>query len=960
MNHHSAFTLVNETKHPTLDQTLLEFKHNTTGARHIHIQSDDAENTFMVVLKTIPEDESGVAHILEHITLCGSERYPVRDPFFMMLRRSLNTYMNASTANDHTSYYYASQNKKDFFNLMQVYCDAVFFPLLHPLDFAQEGHRKAFKADDKLEYRGVVYNEMKGATSDLSSQLWQRMNTLLYPDTTYRYNSGGEPKDIPELTYEGMKAFHAKFYHPSNALFCTAGDIALSELQTGMNDWVLSKFDEAKPVAKVPLQKKLNHQQIRTESFPAHGQTEPKAHHLRAWLLGEATNVDEWIMAKVMSYLLAGDSAAPIMHYLETTDLGACPSSLTGLHAYFQQMSFVVGVEQSKVDTQKDWVQALDQCLEQVVKTGFTHERIMAVFDQFELQLKDRSPTTPHGIQLLSRCVLPALHQKPIEDYLFLDEALLRCKRKLEDPTVIARWIKDWLLDNTHQVILTAIPEGALIEENTEAVELKLAEALGQLTEAARAQLIQNEAALIERQQEAEDVNVLPSLTLADLVYKDKLIEPVARSNDQMKLALFNAPTQGIAFQSMLFGLPKMTIKDWPLVTILADLLGGVGVKGSDYLTHEQKQTRYTGGVGVDLWLNELNQEVHAYLQLETKSLNRHFDQARDILHEIWTSSEFHDKARLKDLVAQSASDGLESIAYHGHRLAMSAAWAQVNALGFMKNQIAGLPQFAYLAQLAKSLKNEANLNKFSVDMATWFDKIAKGEYGATGFLVGDDITEDALANYVAQWQSSGQPVPQTIESFAQKPVLWLCDVQVNYCAKSYVAENIKHPRSAAFAVLSQVLTNGYLHRVIREQGGAYGGGAIYRPASGEFSFYSYRDPQIESTLQAFDASIAWVLENKWDAHLFDEAIISLVGQLDRPETPIGGPKRTFMNECAGFDESDRIAYRQQLLSLQREDVLAVAKAYLLEAQIIGQAVIAPKGQKVSENLDGFEVNTID
>lgn len=955
MTHHNAFELVKETKHPTLDQSLLEFKHVKTGARHIHIQSDDSENTFMVVLKTIPEDESGVAHILEHITLCGSEKYPVRDPFFMMLRRSLNTYMNASTANDHTSYYFASQNKKDFFNLMQVYCDAVFFPLLHPLDFAQEGHRQALKSEDTLEYRGVVYNEMKGATSDLTSQLWQRMNTLLYPNTTYRFNSGGEPKDIPKLSYEGMKGFHEKFYHPSNALFCTAGNIALSELQTGMNDWVLSKFNDQQPINSVPLQTQLPHKQLNTESFPAHGQGEHKAHHLRAWLLAEATDVDEWLLAKVMSYLLAGDSAAPVMHFLETTTLGACPSSLTGLHAYFQQMSFVVGIEQTDQDTQDKWVEQVDHLMKKVQAEGFAPERIMAVFDQFELQLKDRSPSTPHGIQLLSRCVLPALHHKPIESYLFLDEALEKCKKRLQDPKTITEWIQAWLIENTHQVILTAIPEGDLISQNQKEVETQLETALADLTHEAKEALKKKEQALEQRQQSPQDIDVLPALTLSDLVAKEKNIQPDAVSQDEKNIALYCAATHGISYQCMLFGLPQLNSKDWSMLTIIADLMGGVGVEGNDYLEHEKKQTRYTGGVGVDLCVNELKDGIHAYFQLETKSLNRHFNEAQNILHEIWKTSVFNDLERVKDLIAQASSDSQESIAYHGHRLAMSASWAQVNELGFIKNQISGLPQYLYLSTLTKELKDPKKLEQFGKQVNEWYPKISKAQSGATGLLVGDVLDQKTLSDYTAQWQVSGQSLPQVIEPHGKNPVMWRCDVQVNYCAKSYMTETIRHEQSAAFAVLSQVLTNGFLHRVIREQGGAYGGGAVYKPLSGEFSFYSYRDPNVEKTFKAFEEAMHWVIKNDWDAHLFDEAIISLVGQLDRPETPIGGPKRVFMNAYAGFSEDDRSTYRQKLLKVKRDEIIHVAKAYFSNAQHCGLSLIAPKGQESISEID-FEI----
>ena len=231
----SSFTWVRSESIASLNIEIQEYRHNKTGAQHFHIAADDNNNVFLVALRTVPQDSTGVAHILEHTTLCGSERYPVRDPFFMMTRRSLNTFMNAFTSSDWTAYPFASQNSKDFGNLLQVYMDAVFFPTLDELDFAQEGHRVEFaeegNPDSELVYKGVVYNEMKGAMSSPSRSLWQELTSQLFPSVTYHYNSGGEPENIPELSYEELKAFHHNHYHPSNAIFMTFGDIEAAEHQ---------------------------------------------------------------------------------------------------------------------------------------------------------------------------------------------------------------------------------------------------------------------------------------------------------------------------------------------------------------------------------------------------------------------------------------------------------------------------------------------------------------------------------------------------------------------------------------------------------------------------------------------------------------------------------------------------------------------------------------------------------
>ena len=234
-NTHSAFELLRTESVPSLKVIYEEYRHRETGAQHIHLASDNSENVFLVALRTVPMDSTGVAHILEHTALCGSEKYPVRDPFFMMIRRSLNTFMNAFTSSDWTAYPFASQNKKDFNNLLDVYLDAVFFARLDPLDFAQEGHRMEFAdpndSSTELTFKGVVFNEMKGAMSSINSVLWQTMSKYLYPTSTYHYNSGGDPENIPDLTYEQFIEFYKTHYHPSNAIFLTFGDIPAAEHQ---------------------------------------------------------------------------------------------------------------------------------------------------------------------------------------------------------------------------------------------------------------------------------------------------------------------------------------------------------------------------------------------------------------------------------------------------------------------------------------------------------------------------------------------------------------------------------------------------------------------------------------------------------------------------------------------------------------------------------------------------------
>ena len=346
---HSAFEFKNAHFIETLNLTVEHYQHNVTGAAHYHLATDDPQNVFLVALRTVPMDSTGVAHILEHTTLCGSEKYPVRDPFFMMIRRSLNTFMNAFTSSDWTAYPFATENRKDFQNLLQVYMDAVFFPELNELDFSQEGHRFEFEEmtnpDSDLTYKGVVFNEMKGAMSSPVSTLWQTLTSELYPTNTYHYNSGGEPEDIPDLTYQQLLDFHKYHYHPSNAVFMTYGDISAFEHQTQFEELGLERFKGTVPQVHVDLEQRYTEPKVIEKSYALdEDDTANKTHIVMAWLLGQNQDPLNVLRGHLLSAVLLDNSASPLRKALEDTKLATAPSPLLGFEESNKEMAFVLRV----------------------------------------------------------------------------------------------------------------------------------------------------------------------------------------------------------------------------------------------------------------------------------------------------------------------------------------------------------------------------------------------------------------------------------------------------------------------------------------------------------------------------------------------------------------------------------------------------------------------------------------
>ena len=409
---HPAFEQLRSHRIDTLNLTVEEYRHRKTGARHLHMAADNDENVFFVALRTFPMDSTGVAHILEHTALCGSEKYPVRDPFFMMIRRSLNTFMNAFTSSDWTAYPFASKNRKDFDNLLSVYLDSVFFSKLDEMDFSQEGHRLEFETPDDPEtplvYRGVVYNEMKGAMSAPTSQLWQNLSSYLFPTTTYHYNSGGEPDHIVDLSYDELIRFYRHHYHPSNALFATYGNIPAHEHHERFEELALSRFDHQHVELPVRDEKRM-FAPLNVEQGYAIGEDESadnKTHIVMGWLLGHSFDLQQNLEAHLLANVLLENSASPLMRALETSEIGQSPSPLCGLEDSNREMTFVCGIEGSEPGRDGELEQLIEKVLSDVAEQGVSQERLEAILHQLELHQREiAGDQFPYGLQLIMSAI---------------------------------------------------------------------------------------------------------------------------------------------------------------------------------------------------------------------------------------------------------------------------------------------------------------------------------------------------------------------------------------------------------------------------------------------------------------------------------------------------------------------------------------------------------------------------
>ena len=954
-----AFELISSTPVDSLNIAIQHYQHKKTGAVHYHIASEHDEKVFLVAVRTMPHDSTGVAHILEHTALCGSEKFPVRDPFFMMTRRSLNTFMNAMTSSDWTAYPFASQNDKDFDNLLDVYLDAVFFARLHELDFAQEGHRVELKDPEDpqspLEFKGVVFNEMKGAMSSPVSQLWQGISGALFPTTTYHYNSGGEPEAITDLTYEELKAFYKTHYHPSNAMIMTFGDLDVAELQQKMDQQALSRFEKQDKVWRVEPEQRFSEPQAVESTYGVDSDDlTGKTHHLVGWLLGDSVDLDAQLEAHLVSDVLLDNSASPLRHALESTDLGATPSPLCGLEDSNREMSFMCGVEGSDPEHAAAVEQLILDVLTTVAEEGVPQAMVEASLHQLELHQREiGGDSYPYGLQLIMNALPAATHHGDPVALLNLDPALARLREKASQPGFMQNAVQRLLLNNSHRVRYTLKPDADLNAQKAAREQAVLAEKRAAMTsqelDAVKAQALALEA----RQAAEDDPDLLPQVTLADVTPEMSYTAPTAEYDDGLPTTEYVTGTNGIVYQQLLLDLPALTPEQMTWLPFFTQCWTEVGAAGNDYLAQQQRQTAVLGSlssyVSIKGAIEDCNR-MSGYLVMTGKALGGQAQNFSEIIKETWQAADFKEEDRIKDLLGQAKARKEQGITGGGHSLAMSLAAAPLNRSAALQNELGGLPQAARLKARAAQIKAEG-VGALCQSLDAIFDAVHTAPDSA--LLVHDEASAaqhlSALKN---TWQQGSVVTGGQIDvTKSAADTYWMVDSQVNFCAWALPTVTMSHADAPALAVLGGVLRNGFLHTAIREKGGAYGAGATQDSSLACFKFYSYRDPRVEGTFSDFTDSIDWVLNKPVGDDLVEQAVLGIIGGLDRPGSPAGEAKQNFHLDKSGRSRELRQQSRDRLLTVTWADVQRVAETYL-KGHDGSRAVVAPRGTaSVAEKL---------
>lgn len=912
----------------------IELLHPSSGARLMKISNEDEENLFSVAFRTPPDDDTGLPHILEHSVLCGSKKYPVKHPFIEMVKMSMATFINAMTGSDITLYPVASNVKKDFYNLAEVYWDAAFHPKLSEETFKQEGHHLEFsKKNDPssdLIVKGIVYNEMKGGYSSPEYRIRFFSEKALFPDTPYGLSSGGDPDSMPELTFSHFKGFYDRLYHPSNAYIFLYGNIPLEE-QLSFLSPRLDSYTAQDPQSAIPRQPRFEQSKSVSESYPIGPNEKPdsKTFLNLAWLVGDGTDVREVLAFSILDHLLLGTSAAPLKKALVDSRLGE-DVSMCGFSGYGFESTFRVGLKGSEADRQGDFERLVMDVLSEWADKPFPDDRVQAGFHQMAYPFLEISSMFP--LHTCFKTYASWLHDADPLDYLRAEEHIAALKKDYQaDPMIFSKLIRERLLDNPHRVSIVLTPDsGWQARKDAEFAE-KMADLKKSLTEEERSSLVK-EADELEQLQNTpntpEALATLPQLTVSDLPSKPKhiptTVEELGGGIDVLRNDVF---ANGVNYFHLAINLEGLDPELYPYLPLYASCVQKMGAAGMDYAQMAERVAACTGGVGFGTECGSHAVDPDLLMRrarFSFKTQDDKIDDALSVVRDKLFELDFSDDKRFREVLVQEKASYRSRIAHMGRELATRHAARGINAVGNVNELLSGLPQVRLIQKLADEydqcrdatvsklerirgfLHQRERLTASFTGTASVYDKVTKTLSDWAGQMRTAGITDNALP-----FKSWNEPRREGLAA----------PMQVAYCALMLPAPHLSHPDAAPLTVGSLLLSRGYMWEEIRIKGGAYGAGTGWNGLGGTWSFWSYRDPWIKKTLDAYRAMQEHVRGAEWSRVDIDRAIIGTAKQGEKPIRPGGATGSALWRHLHGDTPERREERHAAVLSVAPQDV---------------------------------------
>jgi len=959
-NDYHGFKLVEKRFVKEVNAECLYFQHEKSGARLFKIMSNDPNKLFSIAFKTIPEDDYGTPHIIEHSVLNGSKNFPVKSPFDVLMKGSLNTFLNAMTSSDWTMYPVASLNDKDYFNLMHVYLDAVFNPNIYSdrRIFMQEGwHHEMQDVNGDITYKGVVYNEMKGAYSNPLRELYYYQAKLLFPDNGYGLESGGYPTAIPQLTYEKFLNFHRKYYHPSNSYIMLYGNADLDQELTLIDKEYLSGYTKSTEEITIPLQKPFAAMKTEVRYYPVtEGEsTENKTYFNLSFVSGKNTDRAKTMLLKVLADALVNNEQGVVRRALTEAGIG---SEVSASVDEYQQNVLSITVLNANATDQKKFNDIVFSTLQKVAKDGLDSTIVNGIVNRKEFDLREGDDAQKGLLYFMENIPNWFFEQNPFTG-LEYEKYLADVKLAIKNGD-LQKMITSELINNPHTLSLAMVPQTGLQKTLTNALNKELADYKQSLNQAGKDSLVKVTKDLIAYQQQ-EDADSLvakiPMLSLKDISPESEFYGVEERKASDMPVIYSNQFTNGIVYTSLFFDTRTIAKEDIPYINLLTNLLGMVSTQNYTFGQLENELNTQTGGFNVQLrgyTKNWDDNQLRPYVRVNSKAISNKTSEMYRLIAEILTTSNLADTARLKELLTRHKAELDLTMQQDGVGVALKQLYSDFSNEGTFSEMKGGLTYYRFVNSLV------SNFDGQKAAFATKLNEVAHKVFNTNNILIGITCSPDEYKTFessVAILQEKLDKTPVTLTDwkfdFKKKNEGIETSSKVQYVLQGANFKQLGYDWNGHILVLKQLLRTDYLQTQLRVIGGAYGAFANFTP-SGNTYFGSYRDPNLAETLKAFQGMPAYLDSLKLDETSLTRYIIGTIANIDDAKTASDKGEEAYWNYLTGNTKEQQLKERSEILSTTEADLKAFKP--MIES-ILKQNSYAVFGneQKIIENKNLFD-----
>ena len=939
-------------------------KHKKTGARVALLLNDDENKVFYIGFRTPPKDSTGVAHILEHSVLCGSEHFPVKDPFIELAKGSLNTFLNAMTYPDKTVYPVASCNDKDFHNLVNVYLDAVFYPNIYREEkiFRQEGwHYEMEDPEDELTINGVVYNEMKGAFSSPDDVVEREIMNSLYPDITYGLESGGDPDVIPELTYEDFLAFHQKYYHPSNSYIYLYGDLDAAEYLTYIDQEYLSRFDALTVDSQIGQQTPFAAPKELVREYPIMEDDEIRDNTYLTYNISMGNSLDPrlYIAMDVLDYVLCSAPGAPVKQTL--IDKGIGKDVYSTMENGIYQPYFSVIAKNANEEQKEEFVATIEQVLEESVQKGLDKKALLAALNYFEFKYREADfGSYPKGLMLGLQALDSWLYDEKAPFMHIEANQTFEVLKKAVETGYYEELISTYLLGNTHKTILTVKPVPGLTTRKDQALAKRLQEYKATLSRKEREDIAERTRALRAYQEEPsspEALAAIPLLTRQDMKKEAAGYINELRSAGETDILFHDIFTNGIGYLNLVFDLGKVPHRLFPYVGILKSALMMVDTEHFSYGELFNEVNLHTGGIqmSVNTYTNAENmKEYKTTLEVKGKALYEKRDKALELMKEIILTSRFDDTKRLYEIIGEARSRMQATMSSAGHSVAAIRTLSYFSPTAAVSEQISGIPYYRLLEDLEK------NFDARKEKLVNALKELSKCIFRKENLLVDYTAQEEGYPGLAeAVKELSGELFQDELtQEEAFKPQLtkkneaFMTAGQVQFVCRAGNFEDKGLHYTGALKVLKVMMGYDYLWNNVRVKGGAYGCMCSFYK-NGDGYFVSYRDPNLEKTVSVYEQAAEYIRNAPLDERTVTQFIIGAISELDTPMTPATRGAYSRGGYLTGLSMERVQKERDELLAVTEQELRGLYR--YVEAFMEDQCLcVVGNGEKIKENSELF------